>query len=111
MRQKFLEQTQQKIVARSTALHGVFDLHRFFHDKGSGPLWRYVGGPLELLNEISEEIRQFQRTPEEGNALLASVFEWVATEIARPYHRALQKQERKHLRLVYDKNATSEPQK
>ena len=58
------------------------------------------GTGITVLLQGADEIAEFQRSEEEGHALLAKL-EWVAGEIARPCYSALQKQEIDNPKLVY----------
>lgn len=48
---------------------------------------------LDAVLGITQQIDKFKRCNEEGEALIAELFEWVAKEITHPYHRALQQKE------------------
>jgi len=55
----------------------------------------------DLVLEIGSEVKAFQHTKEEGDALSAKLLEWTAGEIARPYHSALREQEIRQPKLIY----------
>lgn len=54
-----------------------------------------------LFLEISASVRTFQRTETEGDAILAKLFIWIASEIAQPYASALQTQEMNYPKKIY----------
>jgi hypothetical protein len=48
-----------------------------------------------------EKIKSFERSPEEGQAIYATLFEWTVKEIAHPYHSALERQAAENPQLIY----------
>lgn len=123
-RQELLKGVQRKIVRREDDL-GRLNLYRIFLHLLNGQLtfsqsgisandlsdipWENREQALRFFCKVLDEIAEFQRSEEEGHALLAKLLEWVAGEIARPCYSALQKQEIVNPKLVYGvENATDE---
>lgn len=118
-RQKLLEGIQQKIIGREDDfvtynfnLYGeLFSLlerkltllKNGIDGDGGAPvsIWEDGKKVHNLFSEIVTEVVEFQRSKEEGNALLAKLLEWVAGEIARPFYSTLQTQEFHHPKLIY----------
>lgn len=115
-RQKLVERIQQKIISledqigRTNLLRLLLHIidkeltfgqvsinNREFENVPSG----HKGLVLELFSEISELIRQFQRSETEGDVIHAKLFEWTASEIVRKYHSRLQTQEMHYPKLIY----------
>ena len=61
----------------------------------------YQTEACRVFRDIVREIKDFQRSDEEGLALFATLFEWVVSEIAQPYHMALRKQEVAQPNLIF----------
>jgi hypothetical protein len=106
-RQRLLEGIQQKIIRLEDDVERV-NLHRMLPHLLVGALtlsrcgtngddfseisWDEKEKVTNFFCEVLGEIRRFQRSGDEGNALLAKLLEWTAGEIARPFHSALQTQ-------------------
>ncbi|MFZ3044246.1 MAG: hypothetical protein WA058_04050 [Minisyncoccia bacterium] len=122
-RQKLLEGFKQKIIGYEDSFPGGY-LYKILLGLSQEQIANYhpwmMTGPVAFLvldmpdvhlearekiaalfREIRDGVRQFERSEEEGRALLAKLFEWMAGEIARPYHSALQHQEIRNPKLVY----------
>lgn len=56
---------------------------------------------VRLQDEICGDIKKFERSPEEGKALLAELLVWCVGQIAHPYHRALEEQQFQKPDLIY----------
>ncbi len=60
-----------------------------------------VGRVTKLFSEITEGVERFQRSEEEGGALLAKLLEQIAAEITRSYNSTLMEQEMSNPKLIY----------
>lgn len=126
-RQQLLEKIKQNIVRREDnfAEHNIFNLYwtlsyllysqlqhsekGLSYDDLSKSSWANERLASRLLSEVLKDVREFQRSEQEGNALLAKILEWVTGEIARPYYSALQFQEVHEPRKIYEvEHATDE---
>lgn len=115
-RQKLLEKLHQKVIAQLDNFKTI-DLFRvllFLLDKKLATLeisisasdfpeisWATREIVFGLFCEMSQKIGDFQRSEEEGHALLAMLFQWVADNLANPHHAALQTQELCKPELIY----------
>jgi len=118
-RQKLLEEIKQKIIHREDdfAEHNLFNLYwtlsyLFYsqlqrsgkglgYDDLSKSAWANERIASLLFSEVLEEINKFQRSGEEGRALLGEFLEWAANEIARPHYSALGTQEVDQPKIIY----------
>ena len=118
-RQKLLEGIKQKIIRREDdfAEHNLFNLYwtlsylfysqiQFSHG-GIGYVdlsksgWANERLTFQLFSEVLKEVKEFQRSEEEGRALLGELLEWAANEIARPHYSALGTQEVDEPKIIY----------
>jgi hypothetical protein len=118
-RQQLIEGIKQKILRCEDDLaeHNLFNLYwtlsylfcsqlqrsekGLSYDDLSRSNWVNERLASNLFSEVLKDVRDFQRSGEEGNALLATLLEWAVIEIARPHLLALQRQEVHEPKKIY----------
>lgn len=123
-RQKFLERIQEKISEWENYL-GSTNLYRIFlfllseqlvlagrqvskDDLPDIPWETRRRASIIFDNDVITAAKDFQRSKEEGEALLAKLLEWTAGEITRPYHSALQTQEIHEPKRIFRANSATD---
>jgi len=116
-RQQLLERLMQQIIRQEDAI-GLEDLHEALlfllqMELKYSRVWVSVHFDLSLIRtevkqkvcnlfgEMEDEVKKFSRSQEEGKGIYAKLFEWVASEIVRPYHAALHTQELHEPKKIY----------
>jgi len=109
-RQKQLERVQERVRDKEENFHNRSDLYRIVlalidGKLSTGSLNMAVTGSLpaipwprrkmvyDVLRTANDSFETFQRSPIEGAALWAKLFEWAAAQIAWPHSQALEAQE------------------
>lgn len=118
-RQELLKGVQRKIVRREDdfAEHNLFNLYWTLSyllysqlrrsDKGVGyndlsrSGWANERLASCLFSEVLKEVEEFQRSKEEGRALLGELLEWAVNEIVQPHYSALGTQEVDEPKIIY----------
>ena len=125
--QRLFEGIKQKIIGLEESIERPelhwFLLHRFggeLHNPGSLafpddtiliiPSWPRAHTEMvrKLVLEVERLVTGFQCTDAEGNELFAKLFEWTASEIARPHHNEYRNQETKILKTLYGVKSDSD---